>query len=286
MDPVGAVSALGGCARRAQLLRLGLTDPQLLDAVHSGSLARPHRGCYALPDASFASVRARVMSAQLTCVSAAVVLDLPALVPSGGLHVAVPWDRGIVQGDRRLKVPTTVHRLPRALRHGDDALCVDALTLIDHMSACTGLAAQLAVVDAALNRSLIRLQDVWTMTGTAPRRRAWLVAHADPLSQSPGETLARLELRQAGFAVVSQARIAGVGHVDLLVDDLVVVEVDGENYHSSPEAQAEDARRDAVLAAAGIPRIRIPFTAVRDEPGRVTTEVRAKLAAYGRSRSA
>ncbi|WP_172655906.1 type IV toxin-antitoxin system AbiEi family antitoxin domain-containing protein [Demequina maris] len=286
MDPVAAVSALGGCARRAQLLRLGLTDPELLEAVRAGLLARPHRGCYALPDAPFASVRARVMSAQLTCVSAAIALDLPALFPSGGIHVAVPWDRGIVSGDGRLTTPTTVHRLPRSLRHGDDALCVDVATLIAHMSACARPADQLAVVDAALNRDLLRHGDLWALTGTDPRRRAWLVAHADALAQSPGETLARLELRAAGFSVVSQAPVPGVGHVDLLVERLVVVEVDGETYHSSPEAKAEDARRDAVLAAAGIPRIRIPFTAVRDEPGRVTAEVREMLAAHGRSRIA
>ncbi|SEJ15327.1 type IV toxin-antitoxin system AbiEi family antitoxin domain-containing protein [Demequina mangrovi] len=284
MDPVEAVAALGGCARRGQLLRRGLTDPQLLDAVRAGSLTRPHRGCYALPDAPYAAVRARVMSAQLTCISAAVAMDLPALVPSGGLHVAVPWDRGIVRGDRRLKVPTTVHRLPRALRHGVDALCVDAATLIDHLGACVGPAPQLTVVDAALNRGLVRIGDLWALTGTGPRRRAWLAAHADALSQSPGETLARLELREAGFAVVSQAPIRGVGHVDLLVDDRVVVEVDGETYHSSPEAQAEDARRDAVLAAAGIPRVRIPYATVRDQPGRTTAEVRVQLAAYERSR--
>ncbi|WP_062462966.1 type IV toxin-antitoxin system AbiEi family antitoxin domain-containing protein [Demequina soli] len=278
MDAETAVATLGGCARRAQLLRLGLTDGQLLDAVRAGILTRPHRGCYATPGASFAAIRARVMSGQLTCVTAALALDLPVVYPVDGIHVAVPWDRGIVEGDRRLEVATVVHRLQRARRHGEDALCVDVLTLIDHMSACTGRPAQLAVVDAALNRGALRLRDLWRLTATSRLRRSWLIARADARSQSPGETLARLELQDAGFTVMPQAPVPGVGHVDLAVAGHGVVEIDGEAFHSSPEARAEDARRDAVLAALGIPRVRIPYTTVRDEPGRVVAEVRTMRA--------
>lgn len=46
--------------------------------------------------------------------------------------------------------------------------------------------------------------------------------------------------------------------VDFLVDDALVVEIDGAEWHSSPEAVARDKKRDGALLEAGFTVLRIP----------------------------
>ncbi|WP_169746562.1 hypothetical protein [Demequina phytophila] len=170
-----------------------------------------------------------------------------------------------------------LHRLARGVTAEGDALCAPALAIIDHLGACVPALEQLVALDAALNRELLTTDDVWRLTATAIPRRSWLAVQAEPRSQAPGETLARMELKAAGLAVEPQVLIPGVGHVDLVVEGRVVVEVDGLTYHSSPEAMEEDERRDRELALRGISRLRYPYSVVRRSRGLIARQVRALL---------
>ena len=60
-----------------------------------------------------------------------------------------------------------------------------------------------------------------------PRIAGW----CDAASQSGTETIARVGLRSRGIGVRSQVWIEGVGHVDLLVGDRLVVECDSAEFH-------------------------------------------------------
>lgn len=281
MGLVQTVGELGGVARRRQLLARGWRDVDLLAAVRSGLLVRPWRGCYALPGAAPEAVRARVLSAQLTCASAARHLGLPVLAEDSRTHLALPSTRGLDPKDARRGDDVVLHRVPAGpgTRAGPgDALCVDPAVAIDHLAHCVRPVAQLAALDAALNRGLFGRERIWSMTATGRRRRAWLATHADPRAQSPGETVARLELVRSGFAVESQARVAGVGAVDLLVEGRVVVEIDGFAYHSDRVAFAEDKRRDRALMLGGVPFLRYPYLAVIAAPAAIARDVAALLA--------
>lgn len=53
---------------------------------------------------------------------------------------------------------------------------------------------------------------------------------------------------------------------DFLVDEKLVVEIDGETWHGSPEAKARDAARDEVIRAEGYTVLRIPANVVFSSP--------------------
>lgn len=67
--------------------------------------------------------------------------------------------------------------------------------------------------------------------------------------------------------------------VDFLVNDRLVVEIDGETYHSSPEAMARDRQRDEYLRTQGYITLRIPARLVFDRPEQAVEQVNAALAA-------
>lgn len=73
---------------------------------------------------------------------------------------------------------------------------------------------------------------------------------ADVRAESGLETIVRLIAGDLGFRVRSQVTFPGIGRVDLLIEDWIVVETDGSAFHDLPLAAA-DRRRDALLAADG-----------------------------------
>lgn len=67
---------------------------------------------------------------------------------------------------------------------------------------------------------------------------------------------------------------------DFLIDDKLVVEIDGATWHGSPDAKAQDAERDEVIHAEGYTVLRIPARVVFDTPAeavRRVEEVRRRL---------
>lgn len=61
---------------------------------------------------------------------------------------------------------------------------------------------------------------------------------------------------------------------DFLIDERLVVEIDGETYHSSPEAVARDQKRDADLRKEGYSILRIPARVVFEAPEEAIHRVR------------
>lgn len=274
MNTVAILAGLGGVARRTHLLACGLTDKDLMAAVAAGAIWRPHRGCYALPGVAWSSITARVLSAQLTCLSALKTLDLPLLEPCVGLHLAIPEHRGFVDGDRRLRDGLRMHWVQpeRAL-----SLVAPVADVLDHLGLCAKPLTQLAALDAALHRGSISMDDIPMFTATSLRRRRWLEGHADDRTQSPRETKARLELLAAGLKVEPQAHVPGLGHVDFLAQSEIVIECDGFNYHNDAAAFAEDRRRDRVCELLGLGRLRYTGDEVLASRGDIARDVRQLL---------
>lgn len=73
------------------------------------------------------------------------------------------------------------------------------------------------------------------------------IGRCDPLSQSGTESLVRVRLRRRGIRVQTQFRRRGVGRVDLLIGDRMVIECDSDEFHSGDEAQERDYDRDLEL---------------------------------------
>jgi very-short-patch-repair endonuclease len=119
--------------------------------------------------------------------------------------------------------------------------------------------------------------DIGDFTATSRARRAWLLHNADARAESPAETVTRYELRAAGHRVTPQRVFPGIGRVDLVVDDAVVVETDGRDYHSDPAAFSRDRRRDRQLAAMGFVVLRYPSGEAIRSRGNVLRDVEAVL---------
>ncbi|PYG99249.1 hypothetical protein CVV67_16120 [Arthrobacter stackebrandtii] len=80
----------------------------------------------------------------------------------------------------------------------------------------------------------------------------------DPQSMSIAETCSRYHLRRAGYNVQGQAYVRNAGHLDLLIDGILGLEIDGEKYHNDPRAWKEDLQRDTMYVLEGMWRLRIP----------------------------
>ncbi len=82
-------------------------------------------------------------------------------------------------------------------------------------------------------------------------RQRLIAAQARAGSGSGLESIVRQRLESRGHRIQQQVSVPGLGHVDMLVDDHLLLELDGRRFRWSPEAFERDRERDAVLAAAG-----------------------------------
>jgi very-short-patch-repair endonuclease len=73
------------------------------------------------------------------------------------------------------------------------------------------------------------------------------------------ESLLRWRLRHLGLTVRTQVRVAGVGVVDALIGDRLIVEVDGRENHEGASLRHKDLWRDANAALWGYTTLRFDY---------------------------
>lgn len=273
MDPVIETRRRGGVARTADLRAAGCTRYAISSAVRRGALVAPRRGIVAVADLPDGAHAALSIGGALTCASALSALGLPSLEPSPTLHVAVPRDfSGARPGHVRLHYTESVPA----------GATVPIATVLDHLGTCTSPVAQLVAVDAALHNGRLTLRQVEAFTSTPASRRRWLVSSADPRAESPLETVARVALVEGGLKVQPQAYIDGVGRVDLLVEDRLVIELDGRATHDSLESFRRDRARDRELIVRGYGVLRYAYPDVVGSSRKpILIEAQRALAAIG-----
>lgn len=264
MDVIRALRRTGGAGRRRNLP--GITRTQLTRAVQRGDVLQPLPGLYALPDCAPAVLAATAVGGVLSCASAAADRGLPVLDVIRPPHVTAA--RGTVRRWPR----TVVHR--RDVPH--DGVRTDLLqTVLDCLRCCPPHEG-VAIADHALRHELLSVEDLRNARerlhpNDSLRARIALV---DGRAMSPPESWARVHLVLAGFTLDVQVPVAGVGWVDILIDDWLVVEIDGVRYHREPLAFADDRRRDRAAYPGGRVVIRFPAREVLHEE-RFVREVRA-----------
>ena len=155
---------------------------------------------------------------------------------------------------------------------------VDALILA---SRCLERRAWVASLDSALHSNILRPRQLSTVCASlAQPRRSW-VDLADPRAESGLESIARVIAKDLGFRVRSQVRIPGIGRVDLLVEDWIVVETDGSAFHDVA-LSARDRLRDARLISAGRSVVRPGYSLVVHDPAAVAAELIGAVASHRR----
>lgn len=153
----------------------------------------------------------------------------------------------------------------------------------------------LIVTDALLQAGHCSVADLTKALGRYARRRGiqkarWVVANADPLSESPGETWTRMVVRDLGYSVTSQYRVEDgefLAFLDLLVEGgPVAIEFDGGiKYRTAPTAAVvREKIREGRLEELGYRLLRVVWPQLSD-PARLAQRLAAAGVRPSRSRN-
>ena len=281
MDIAALVGALGGFAQKQQLVALGARDHHLTAAVRGGSVVRARQGWYTTLPERDRRVRAVRVGGRLTGLSAIAALG-GWVLRSDVLHVAVPRNAARLrsQHDRR------VHPLARNIRgvrlHWDESREGDAsvVALIDALRRVVldeDEETAVAALDWALHVGAVDEMDVAAIMLAVPPARRIDWSALDPQCESLPESLSRTRFRAAGHAVRSQVPLGNGQRIDLLVDEVVGFEVDGEQFHR--DSFEEDRAKDALIIRAGYVAFRASANAVFGQWSGVEATIAAAIVA-------
>jgi very-short-patch-repair endonuclease len=232
----------------------GVSQRKLNAALRSGALSRIRRGWYCTPEAHESVVRAVRAGGALTCVSA---LSLHGVwtMPDPFVHVRIA--RGVKA------IPSEGVRIHWSDARKRESVLVDPVDSALRIAfRCADLRAAVVALDSAMNQGLISAPQAAALA--AGSRARHIVGLTDASSQSGLETLVRLALRRRGITVRTQVRIEGVGRVDLLVGDRLVIELDGRAWHDRAGDFDRDRRRDQLLVARGYAVMRASYSQVME----------------------
>ena len=218
--------------------------------------------------------------AVVTCLSAAHLHGIPVVGRRPAVvHLAVPRARTSLRGG-----PATpgivVHRESGPIA-ADAARpwLADVATTVSRMLLCCDEQQSVVALDHVLNRKLLTRDQVRApLRGPGAVRARRAIARSNARARSILETLARLQLEDAGITVEVGVEIQGVGEVDLVVAGLIVVELDGATHGAERQWQT-DRERDLRLIEQGFLVIRITSHQLRT--GRLVPVVRGALRRYG-----
>ncbi|MDP9221766.1 MAG: endonuclease domain-containing protein [Actinomycetota bacterium] len=223
----------------------------LLAACAAGSVVRPARGVFALPSGvDDTPVRAMAARGQLSCAHAALAHGLDVVSASDVVHVRIPRKSRRVMPPRR----TVLHHWGWS---GSEAVTSLETTLRD-CAHCLDVPVAVGVLDSALRSGRITPEDLnrlavgWSLAARAVARLT------DPAAQSVLESVGRTVLSLAAVGEISsQVYVPRVGWVDLVIDDWLVIELDGYGTHKG--SFQEDRRRDAELTRLGFVVLRFTY---------------------------
>lgn len=249
------------------------------DASRAGArerrIRRVRRGLYADPQLPFEVVLAADHGGALSCASVLQLQGVWLLEPAEHVHV---WLGPHAHPVRHDGCECTVHWGPGAPRYGMAGV-PDALV---QLLRCQGDEAFFCAYESAWNRRLLSSADRAHVKASIPADARLMVDLAGPDAGSGLESLTRLRLHPFGLQVQSQANILGIEFVDLLIEDAVIVEVDGRRNHETPERRHNDLRRDAMASELGLETLRFDYAQVVHTWEQVQASV---LAAVARARA-
>jgi very-short-patch-repair endonuclease len=267
----------GGFARKRFLVAHGATDAQIRAAFRSGRIFRIRHGWYALPQQAKDVEEAMRVGGILAGPSAASSYGVWT-VASTELHVSVRKNscRLRMPSDHRqrfLKNPNsrlTVYWDQTHQRPNAGVFRVPLSTAILQIYHRRGEDEAIASIDSALHNRLLSSRQL--EIAELPRS---VLELADARAESGIESMARIRLRRINILSQLQVEVPGVGRVDLVVGDRLVIELDGEEFHSGPKEFAADRVRDAKLTSLGFIVLRFSYDQVVHDWESVEAAVRA-----------
>ncbi|WP_366516416.1 DUF559 domain-containing protein [uncultured Agrococcus sp.] len=250
----------GGVVRRSHLIKQGYSPRTIQAAAESGRIKRIRYGWYGLPDCH-AGVEAAIRSgAVVSCVSA---------LSHHGVWTPVWFDR---QGDhvharrteyRQRQVP---HVLPNVLicasPERDARSCQHAVDSVED-ALVTAIRCQsddwlVVLFESVLQLGFMGRTSIERLAGSGDTKASRALARCGSKSESGAESITKLGFRRRRIRFRQQVRI-GRDRVDFLIGERLIVEVDGEEFHSGAQRFEEDRARDRRLVAAGYIVVRLTY---------------------------
>ena len=266
------MAALGGVARVSTLLRAGVSESALRSAVRRRTLFRIRKGWLRTPDAPANVVRCVELGGRLGCISAARYLGLWTPDTANTIHVSLPHHAGRVHGLPMAQA--TIHWQSAAWRaHASPVETVSAA--IRQILLCCDRETAVTIIDSALNKRQLSMHELSWIVGSLPPGFESVLSDVDSASQSGLETLCRWRLARVGLSIRAQVPIDGVGRVDLVIGDRLVIEADGREWHEDPAAFLADRSRDLALISLGYIVLRLAYEHIVHEWQRAELAVMA-----------
>jgi very-short-patch-repair endonuclease len=178
------------------------------------------------------------------------------------LHVSVPVNssRLRTQTNRRKRLDVK-HPRGVALHWDDRELSergtVTSVALVDALLRVIldeEFETAVAVLDWALHTGALDPIDFERLILALPAERRGIAQWVDAACESLPESLSRTRLRISGKSVVSQVRLGDLERIDLVVDAVLAIEVDGEQFHLNQFER--DRRKDVDMTIAGYHALR------------------------------
>ncbi|MBG6056876.1 very-short-patch-repair endonuclease [Cryobacterium sp. MP_M5] len=251
------ICSLGHVATTAELRRRGVSPGALRDALAGRAVTRAVRGVYVCAHADPDQRTATAAFGRISCLSA--------------LRRAGVWtglDRSLhlqlaphAHGDRpttdRNGRPIRYHwAIPRFPDSLERSWLVSPMEAVWQAIRCLDEENAIACLESAVHEGLITVDEVRRVCARAPARLQRGIRELEFTAGSGMETIVRRRLRHAGYTVVAQVRVTGVGDEDLLVEDCVALETDGEKWHG-PDRFHADRNRDLKTEGLGRRALRL-----------------------------
>jgi very-short-patch-repair endonuclease len=152
------------------------------------------------------------------------------------------------------------------------------VTALSEAVSCQPAEVAFAMVESALHRGLLSETDRWELYWRVPTRCRASVSRAGEASESGTESLFAFRMQNLGIDMLQQVEVYGVGTVDFVIGDRLIIEIDSEGHHGSPAQRKRDLHRDAIAASLGYITLRFDYWQVIDDCATVEAAVLACIA--------
>lgn len=240
----------------------GYTVDRIRAEIGQGVLERVIRGWYCRPGADRGAVRAMRLGGRIGCVSA-LALHGGWLPPDAGLHIGFPSHAsGRRLATREAPEGTVAHWHPKAASTGSAFAVMPIEHAIGDLLLCQPPAFVVATLDSLLHKRVVQRNRVGALVLQGPTRTHYLAPLLHPESGSGIESIVRFGLWAAGIRARIQVVVRGDYRVDVLIDDWLVLELDGRGTHAQKQAFTADRRREATIMRDGRIVLRFSYATV------------------------